>query len=474
MSVRVRFAPSPTGYLHIGGARTALFNWLFAKSHGGKFILRIEDTDRKRSTREAVADIIQVLEWLGLKWDEGPYSQLERLDIYQEYAQKLLGEGKAYQCFCTPEELAERRRAATRRGEAPGYDGRCRNLPEARRKEYIVQGRRPAIRFKLPPGSTLFNDLVKGEVGFENKLLDDFVILKSDGVPTYNFAVSIDDALMGITHVIRGEDHLSNTPRQIQLFKALGFELPQFAHLPMILGQDRAPLSKRHGAVSITQYRRLGYLPQALINYLALLGWGTPESQQMFSRQELIDKFSLPRVVRTPAIFDIKKLDWINSHYIKESDPNEVVDLVIDYLRQKGFLPQKVSQQRREWITKVVEVVGDRMKYISQILDYAGFLFTEDVIIDQKVSKEFLIKGIAPFLTRAKDNLAKLEPFEINAIEKSIRGDIERFGLKARDAMQAIRVALTGQTVSPGLFEVIELLGRRKTLRRIDAALKPL
>jgi len=474
VSVRVRFAPSPTGHLHIGGARTALFNWLFARGHGGKFILRIEDTDRQRSTKESIVDIIRALEWLGLKWDEGPYPQMERLDIYRGYAQRLLKEGKAYQCFCTPEELVERRKLATSRSEAPGYDRRCRNSTKAERREYISQGRKPAVRFSLPEGSILFADLVKGEIRFENSLLDDFVILKSDDIPTYNFSVVIDDALMGITHVIRGEDHLSNTPRQILLYRVLGFKVPQFAHLPMILGQDGAPLSKRHGAVTITQYRQLGYLPQALVNYSALLGWGTPDSQQVFSREELIDRFSLSRVGKTSAIFDIKKLNWINSYYIKESDPKEVLNLVIDCLKQRGLVPENVSPQKREWVAKVVKVVGDRMKYILQIVDYAGFLFQEDVIIDQNASKKFLTKGVAAFLCSVRDNLAKLEPFKADPIEESIRGDVEKFGIRPKEAMQAIRVALTGQTISPGLFDVIELLGRKKTLRRLDAALKRL
>jgi len=467
MEVRVRFAPSPTGRLHIGGVRTALFNWLFAKHHKGKFILRIEDTDRKRSTKESIADILESMKWLGLEWDEGPYLQMERLNIYKKYGDKLLEEGKAYLCYCTPEELVERRRKG-----AYKYDGRCRNLSEEQKMEYTKQGRKPALRLKSPTtGKTILNDLIRGEIEFENKLLDDFVLLKSDGVPTYNFACIIDDVLMKVTHVIRGEDHLPNTPRQILVYQALGFKLPQFAHLPMILGSDHTPLSKRHGAVAVSQYREMGYLPQALVNYLALLGWGTPESKQLFTQEELIERFSLEHVSKNPAVFDPKKLEWMNSHYLKETDPEEITDLVIDYLKKKELLPEEISSETRRWIERIARVVGERLKYISQIIDYAGFFFTEKVTFDKKAKEKFLKKEIKPFLKEVKEKLSKLKQFKEKAIEEIIREELEVFKLKPRIGAQAIRVALTGQTISPPLFEVIKLLGKEKTIKRLEKIL---
>ncbi|MBU4560985.1 glutamate--tRNA ligase [bacterium] len=467
MEVRVRFAPSPTGHLHIGGVRTALFNWLFTKHHKGKFILRIEDTDRKRSTKESIADILESMEWLGLEWDEGPYFQMERLDIYKKYGDKLLKEGKAYLCYCTPEELKERRRKG-----AYKYDGRCRNLTEEQKREYIRQGRKPALRLRSPSmGKTILDDLVRGKIEFENKVLDDFVLLKSDGVPTYNFACIIDDVLMKVSHVIRGEDHLSNTPRQVLVYQALGLDLPQFAHLPMILGSDHTLLSKRHGAVAVSQYKEMGYLPRALINYLALLGWGTPESKQLFTQEELIERFSLEHVSKNPAVFDPKKLEWMNGHYLKNSDPEEITDLVIDYLKKKELLLGKIDPEKKKWIGKIVETVGERLKYIGQIIDYAGFFFTEKIAFDRKAKEKFLKKEIKPFLKEVKEDLSKIEPFGKKGIEEAIRKELEVFKIKPKIGAQAVRVALTGQTISPPLFEVIELLGKEKTLGRLEQAL---
>ncbi len=467
MEVRVRFAPSPTGHLHIGGVRTALFNWLFARHHRGKFILRIEDTDRKRSTKESIADILESMKWLGLEWNEGPYFQMERLDIYKKYSNKLLRERKAYLCYCTPEELKDRRRKGAYR-----YDGRCRNLTAKEKEEYIAQGRKPALRLKSPStGKTVLNDLIRGKIEFENKVLDDFVLLKSDGVPTYNFACIIDDVLMKVTHVIRGEDHLPNTPRQILVYQALGFRLPEFAHLPMILGDDHTPLSKRHGAVAVSQYREMGYLPPALMNYLALLGWGTPESKQLFTQEELIKRFSLEHVSKNPAVFDPKKLEWMNGHYLKETDPEEILDLVIDYLKKKGLLPEKVDPKKREWIERIVRTVGERLKYVGQIIDYAGFFFTEEITLDKKAKEKFLREELKPFLKEVKERLSELKQFKEREIEVIIRKELEVLKIKPKIGAQAIRVALTGQTISPPLFETIELLGKERTIERLKKVL---
>ncbi|HEA47242.1 MAG TPA: glutamate--tRNA ligase [bacterium] len=467
MEVRVRFAPSSTGRLHIGGVRTALFNWLFARHHRGKFILRIEDTDRKRSTKESIADILESMKWLGLEWDEGPYLQMDRLKIYKKYGDKLLEEEKAYFCYCTPEELKDRRRKGAYR-----YDGRCRNLTEEQKRKYTRQGRKPALRLRSPStGKTILNDIIRGRIEFENKLLDDFVLLKSDSVPTYNFACIIDDVLMKITHVIRGEDHLSNTPRQILVYQALGFELPEFTHLPLILGSDHTPLSKRHGAVAVSQYKEMGYLPQALINYLALLGWGTPESKQLFTREELIERFSLEHVSRNPAVFDPKKLEWLNGHYLKETDPEEITDLVIDYLKKNELLLGEIDPEKRRWIERIVGTVGERLKYIGQIIDYAGFFFTEKITLDKKAKEKFLREEIKPFLKEVKEKLSELEEFKEKEIEKIIREELEVFKLKPKIGAQAIRVALTGQTISPPLFETIELLGKERTIERLKKVL---
>lgn len=434
---KVRFAPAPTGYLHIGGARTALFNWVYARGAKGNLVLRIEDTDRLRSTPEAIKNIIESLKWLGLDWDEGPYLQTERLAIYRDYAQRLLKEGKAY-----PEDKA--------------------------------------VRFKIPAGGEVeVSDLIHGQTKFDTSLLKDLVIMKSDGFPTYNFACVIDDALMKISHVIRGDDHLPNTPKQVLLYQALDFPLPQFAHLPMILGPDRSPLSKRHGAVSLEQYREEGYLPQALRNYLALLGWGTPESQQFFSCEEMVARFSLSRVSRNPAVFDLKKLTWMNGQYIKQKMENkgersEVINLVIGELKKKGFLKDEVTPEKGKWIEKIVEVVGERLKHISQIEDYADFFFLEEVRFDEKAVKKILQKkDVCQVLQGAQKRLIPLE-FSMESIENALRSLAKELGLANAKVIHPLRVILTGKMVTPPLFESMILLGKERTLKRIEEGIRKL
>ncbi len=435
--LRVRFAPSPTGYLHIGGARTALFNWLYARGSKGKLVLRIEDTDRTRSTGEAVKQIIEGLKWLGLDWDEGPYFQTERLEIYGEFAEKLLKEGKAY------------------------------------REE-------KAVRFKIPAsGEIEVADLIHGKVKFESSLLKDLVIMKSDGFPTYNFACVIDDALMKINCVTRGEDHLPNTPKQILLYQALGLPLPQFAHLPMILGPDRTPLSKRHGAVSLEQYREEGYLPAALRNYLALLGWGTPESQQFFTLEEMIAKFSLSRVSKNAAVFDLKKLTWMNGRYIKEkmekeSEKGEIVTLVTEYLKKKGYLKDKITPEREKWIEKMIRVVGERLKHISQIEDYADFFFLEEVKLQPEAVNKVLKKEHVPRVLKEGLEILKTTEFDMENIEKALKGLAEKLALGNSKVIHPLRVILTGKMVTPPLFESMILLGKEKTLERIEAGIRKL
>ncbi|RLA80001.1 MAG: glutamate--tRNA ligase [Deltaproteobacteria bacterium] len=457
--VRTRFAPSPTGYLHVGGARTALFNWLFARHHGGKFILRIEDTDQARSKDEYLQDILESLRWLGLHWDEGPYFQSKRMDLYREHAQRLLEEGKAYRCYCTPEELEEMRRQALAEGRKPKYDGRCRS-----RKDH-PEGVPFAIRFKSPQeGVTVVEDLLRGKVTFRNEELDDLIIVRSDGTPTYNFVVVVDDALMGITHVIRGDDHLNNTPRQILLYEALGYPVPKFAHLPLILGTDRTRLSKRHGATAVSAYREMGYLPEAMVNYLARLGWSHGD-QEIFSIEELIEKFSLEAVSTSPAVFDPEKLLWLNSHYIKELPAEEIAQRLIPFLAKRGIV---VDLDER--LVKAVRTLQPRAKTLEEMAEQAVFYFRPPTAYDEKgVRKFFTPAGIA-FLEGFKESL-KRTPFDPDGLEGAFRKLAEELGLKTRDAAQAVRLALTGKTVSPGLFEVMDVLGKEETISRLQKAI---
>jgi len=481
--VRVRFAPSPTGYLHIGGARTMLFNWLFARHHGGSLILRIEDTDVERSTDASTDAIIESIKWLGLDWDEGPivggeygpYFQSERLDIYREYAERLLKSGHAYRCYCTPEELSEAREAAMKAGKPPGYTGRCRQLSLEMIRAYEAQGRKPALRFKVPEGETVVNDIVRGDVVFQNEHIDDFVILKSGGYPTYNFAVVIDDALMKITDVIRADEHLPNTPKQIMMYKALGFELPRFAHVSMILGKDKTKLSKRHGATSVTQYRDDGYLPEALINYLVLLGWAYDAEQQIFSREELIQKFTLDKVSKNPAIFDPDKLLWMNGHYIREQDNEVLVDLAIDHLRKAGLVSEEPSNEELSKVRAVVSILKERIRTMGDIVSQGDFFFTDEFAVDDEAISKFLTRDYVPETFEAlKARLEAASPFNRQAVEEVIRGYAKEVGRKAGEVIHPLRVALTGRSVSPGIFEVMEILGKDACCRRIDSALKKL
>lgn len=474
--VRVRFAPSPTGYLHIGGARTALFNWLYARSKGGKFILRIEDTDVKRSTPEAVEAILESLKWLGLDWDEGPYFQSGRLEIYRRYARQLLETGHAYYCYCTPEELEEKRaKMISDDDQAAGYDGTCRQLPQAGRDRLRSLGLKPSVRFKVPRGIsrvTKMEDILRGPREFDNHLLGDFIILRPDGTPTYNFAVVVDDGEMGITHVIRGDDHISNTPRQILLFETLGFELPSFAHLPMIWGSDRTRLSKRHGATSVIAYREEGCLPEAMVNYLALLGWATSDSQQIFTREELVLKFSLERISKNPAIFDSEKLNWMNGEYIRSTDLEKLVDLALPYLKEvKG----PAAQADREWFVELLRIYRERIKTLKQLLEQADFFFTDRIQLTEDALNKVLMKeGVPDILRQTKDVLAKVEPFNVETIEDALRALAAELGIGAGKVIHPLRASLTGRRASPGLFEVIALLGRPITLTRIEQTIQEL
>lgn len=458
--VRTRFAPSPTGYLHIGGARTALFNWLYARNKGGKFILRIEDTDLERSTEASVNAILEGMKWLGLDWDEGPFFQTQRMQRYQYFVNKLLEEGKAYYCYCTPEELQERREIALKEGKKPTYDRRCRHLKEP------VAGRKPVIRFKAPlDGETVVNDVIKGTVVFKNEELDDLVIVRSDGVPTYNFAVVIDDVDMNITHIIRGDDHLNNTPRQIQIYKALNFDLPVFAHVPMILGSDKTRLSKRHGATSVMAYKEMGYLNKAVVNYLVRLGWSCGD-EEIFSMNEMIEKFNIENIGKSAAVFNPEKLLWLNAHYIKETPAEELASLAKEFFEKKGYLiPEKKKFER------IVESLKPRCRTLLEFTEMGSVYFEDEFDYDvAAVSKFFPDKDIS-ILVLIKTAIENATSFDEKAFEDLVKSIAAQKNVKVVMVAQQLRIALSGKTVSPGLFDIIEVIGKEKTLKRLERAI---
>lgn len=475
--VRVRFAPSPTGALHLGGARTALFNWLFARHMGGTMVLRIEDTDAARSTEEATESILSGLRWLGVDWDEGPgaggehgpYFQRERLHIYHEFARRLEERGFAYRCFCTPEEVNERRKAMLEAGEFAKYDRKCYHLSQAER-EALAKERPSVLRFySIDEGETVVRDLIRGEVRFSNQVLDDFVLLRSDGLPTYNFAVVVDDYLMGITHVIRGEDHISNTPRQIQVYEALGLPVPEYAHLPIILGPDRAKLSKRHGARSVMEFAAEGYLPEALMNYLALLGWSYDDSQEIFNVPgELIEKFSLEKVSKNPAIFDMEKFEWMNGVFIRQLTPEELARRALPFMQEAGLLPKELPQALMEHYVACVKAVQPRVKTLREVAEQLRCFFADRIEYDPGAVSKFLKREYVPkLLTVVIDRLMQLQPFDEAGIERVLDEVGAELNLKKGDLMQPIRVAVTGKAVSPGMYETLALMGRAKSCARL-------
>ncbi|MCZ6677648.1 MAG: glutamate--tRNA ligase [Candidatus Poribacteria bacterium] len=481
--VRVRFAPSPTGFLHIGGARTALFNWIFAKHHGGTFILRIDDTDEERSTEASMREIYDSLQWLGLNWDEGatvggphgPYVQSERGNIYRKYVQQLLESDNAYYCYCTPQELTEMREQALAEKRPIRYTGKCRHLTDADRRRFEAEGRKPVVRFKMPEGTIVVQDSILGESKVAHTALQDEVIVKSNGSPLYNLTSTIDDHLMKITHVIRGKDHFSNTPKQILINRALGFETPVFAHLPLVLGSSKGEkLSKRrHGdLVAVGKYRENGYLPEAMINFLVRLGWSYDGSEEIFSVDELIEKFSLKRVGKSDSVFDIKKLQWLNGHYIMKLDLPARTDAVIPFLQRARLLETDLSPERRVWLEKVVEAVGDRLTTLSDITDQASYFFTDDFDYEPQAVKRWWRKGDAVgILQGLREVLAGIDAFDLETVESAIWAYVEEKGIGRVKAMQPLRVALTGKSGGPGLFDITVLLGKAKVIERVDRAI---
>ncbi|HYB19753.1 MAG TPA: glutamate--tRNA ligase [Thermodesulfobacteriota bacterium] len=461
--VILRFAPSPTGFLHIGGARTALFNWLMARNQGGKFILRIEDTDQVRSTRESIDAILDSMIWLGLDWDEGPIYQTDRLPIYREHVDRLLQEGKAYPCYCTPEELEEKRQRALKEKRKPKYDGSCRELSGP------VPGRTPAVRFKAPHhGKTVLYDLIKGTIEFDNEELDDLIILRSDGWPTYNFSAMVDDATMGITHVIRGDDHVNNTPRQILLYQAFGYPLPRFAHVPMILGADKARLSKRHGATSVMAYKEMGYLPQALDNYLVRLGWSYGD-QEVFTKEDLIQKFSLENVGKSAAVFNGEKLLWLNGLYLRQEKPETLAELLLPFLEARGLKPRSMN-----WLAEVTKTLKERAKTLVEMADQAEFYLRDDFQTDEKAQKKHLTPNVKESLEALASRLEANPEMDEKGLEEAFKSIAEAKGLKLGAIAQAVRVALTGKSVSPGIYEVTRILGKDEVLKRLNRAMKKL
>ena len=471
-NVRVRFAPSPTGYLHVGGARTALYNWLFARRNGGVFILRIEDTDVDRSKPELVTAILRSMEWMGLAWDEGPFCQSDRIDRYRQMAAELERRGLAYPCFCTAEELQARRARAEAERRAWKYDGVCRNLPDSEHQRRRDEGRPHAIRFRVPDsGATSFEDRVFGPIEVQNADLEDFVLLRSDGNPTYHLGVVADDLDMRVTHVVRGADHLSNTPKQILMYQALGEPPPVFAHLPLILGPDRQRLSKRHGATSVEAYREQGILPEALGNFLALLGWTPPGGQEILPLEEMIGAFALEDVSRSNAVFDPEKLAWMNSKYLRHLPEDRLLALIEEELKSAAIWNEDYSGKEAERFRKTALLLQTRARTLKDFSQSGRAFFVDEFDYDPQATKKFLKDPVLPsLLDSLAEGLSHVEPFDLQSSEKRLRGLAEEKGVKAGLLINAARVALTGQAVAPGLFEVMVTLGKERVVSRLRRA----
>ncbi|MEW6523587.1 MAG: glutamate--tRNA ligase [Bacillota bacterium] len=480
MGVRVRYAPSPTGYVHIGGARTALFNWLFARKNHGRFILRIEDTDVERTIADSADQMIDQLRWLGMDWDEGPgaggeygpYYQSQRRELYQSAAHRLLEEGKAYYCYCTPEELDRQREEARAQGRVPRYEGCCRKLDSAQVRAAEERGAKPVIRLYTPDvGVTVVVDQIHGRIEFDNSLLGDFVIMKSDGYPTYNFACVVDDVRMKISHVIRADEHVSNTPKQVWIYEALGYPLPVFAHVPMVLAPDRSKLSKRHGATSVAEFRELGYLPEAIVNYLAFLGWSPRGESEVMPVSDLIEQFSLEAVSPTAGVYDVNKLTWMNGHYLRSLDLDRVTGYALPFLARAGLVTPPLSELEHQWLLRLIGTVRDRVKTLGELPDAVEYFFRDVTEYDQQgARKHFTRPGVAALLRTTGACLAALPGFDLDAIEEACRRIIAQAGISGGALIHPVRLALTGRTMGPGLFHVIWLLGKERTIQRLERA----
>lgn len=483
---RLRFAPSPTGPLHIGGARSALFNYLLAKKHQGTFIVRVEDTDLERSSKESEENIKNSLKWLGMDWDEGidvggdygPYRQMERLDIYQAAIDKLLAEGKAYYCFCSEEELAAEKEAQQAKGETPKYSGKCRDLTPEQRQELLDQGMKPVIRFRVPEHEqVVINDLVRGEVTFDTDGIGDFIIVKSDGIPVYNFAVVLDDVTMKVSHVIRGEEHLSNTPRQAVIYDALGYERPQFAHISLILGRDNegklTKMSKRHGSTSVVAYQEMGFLPEAIVNFLALLGWAPEGEEELFTLEELTEQFSLERVSKSPAVFDMEKLKWINGMYIRKASAERLLEYGLPYLKKAGYVDAEPTVEQMIWAMMTIDALKNYISCFSElpaIIDqYRGKVIYRDEIVDEiKANKEIIVT----VMTAMKEKLEKVNTINSDTYQQILKEIRKETGYKGRNLFHSIRVAKTGEDHGPDLDKLAIVMGRDLMLERANEFLE--
>lgn len=488
-NIRVRFAPSPTGYLHIGGLRTALYNYLFAKKNGGKFVLRIEDTDQTRFVEGAIENLIHSLEWAGVKYDEGvfvedgkvvekgdfgPYVQSKRLHIYRKYVDKLIEEGHAYYCFCSKDRLETIREEQKMKGLVPKYDGFCRNVSLEDARKRVADGEEHVVRLKLPHNKDIhFHDIVRGDIVINTNDIDDQVLLKSDGYPTYHMAVVVDDYLMGITHIVRGEEWLPSTPKHIYLYEAFGWEKPVYVHLPTVLNKERKKLSKRHGDVSVDDFRNKGYLPEGLVNYLALVGWSPEDNQELLSMDEMVQKFSFERVSKTGGIFDKDKLDWVNGHYIRSSSTEEIKDLAIPYLLEKGFVDTDFVKSNNDWMLMLIDTVKESLSTVSEISEKVEFIFQDELNIEEEVYQEFLNDENSKVLMRAIiEELSFIEEVDMDYAKTFMKTIQKNTGIKGKNLFMPVRVALTGSAHGPELVNVLFLLGKDKMIKRANNILK--
>ncbi|MEH7442750.1 glutamate--tRNA ligase [Bacillus sp. JJ1122] len=480
--IRVRYAPSPTGHLHIGNARTALFNYLFARNRGGKFIIRIEDTDKKRNIEGGEQSQLKYLKWLGIDWDEsvdvggeyGPYRQSERNHIYETYNQELFEKGLAYKCYCTEEELEAEREEQAARNETPHYSGKCRHLTKEQQEQFEKEGRQPSLRFKVPAGKIIaFEDMVKGQVSFESDGMGDFVIVKKDGTPTYNYAVVLDDHLMKISHVLRGDDHISNTPKQLVIYEAFGWEPPVFGHMTLIVNESRKKLSKRDESIIqfIEQYEDLGYLPEALFNFITLLGWSPSGEEEIFSKEEFIEIFDPARLSKSPALFDQQKLAWMNNQYMKKADLDRVVELALPHLVKAGKVNENRTEEENAWVRGLISLYHDKMSFGAEIVQMSDLFFRDEVNYDEE-AKEVLAGEQVPEVLRAfLAEIEQLEEFKADAIKAAVKAVQKATGQKGQKLFMPVRAAATGQTHGPDLMLAMELIGKEKVMERVTKLL---
>ncbi len=466
--VRVRFAPSPTGHLHIGAARTAIFNWLFARNQKGKFILRVEDTDLARSSEEMTQDILEALNWLGLDWDEGPIFQSMRVELYKQKASELVEKGYAYYCFCSPDEIQQRKKEGKTVGQFWEYDRRCLNLSKEDKEDYISQNRTGAIRFLVPDTEIKYKDLLHGKTAVKSSTIEDFVLIRSDGLPTYHLSVVVDDIDLGITHVIRGDDHISNTPKQILLYRAFGEKPPHFAHQSLIMGQDKKKLSKRHGVTSVLQFREQGYLSLALFNFLSLMSWSPEEGERIYSREELVAKFSLDKRSRGNPLFDMNKLDWLNGQVISQMSAAEISDYVKEELSALNLWRDELEEEKKAWFYRLLDLYKDRRRNKKEFTYSIRPFLSDDFPFEvEGVEKHLMDEDLPDLLPKLQDDFEKMPDFMMDNIEKVLRKRAEKEGVKAANFIHALRILVLGMKVSPGIFEVLELMGKDKTVQRM-------